>query len=412
MIRSGALTEDIIKKIVNSFVDSSINNFELRMNNEAITNNPEDQKEIDREKERLKKALSSKKRRNSYTLLNNCIINEFRKDLALRNGKEQDYIIEYVDKCIDKLGLDVDKSSPEYNRLCNEMLKGTIKILTVINEHELGNYDTDYDKELSSKKKFINFKELIELYEKDKNDSWSDPSRLKSTHRQLLHIIGEVPIDKINREVTINLIQALKTYPKKLSQKDMLIPWIELSKLKKDKLSDSSQHYIKTAFATLIKYAKDNDLGIKGNPAKGIADKKPKNTNACKPYSTEELQSLIDVLKDVDRDKAPEMFWIPLLLLYTGARSNEICMLRCEDIELCGDIWVIKFLNRPEHFQRTKNHEDRQAPIHDAIINLGFIDYVVNQKSTGNERLFQNLKLYRDKWNTQLSQLAKTCNIL
>jgi integrase len=102
----------------------------------------------------------------------------------------------------------------------------------------------------------------------------------------------------------------------------------------------------------------------------------------------------------VDKFRNPEMFWIPLLLLYTGARSNEVCMLRTADIQFVADgVSVIKFRNRSEYQQRTKNKKDRQSPIHSQLIKLGFLEYVAGQTKMGHDRLFDNLVLYNGKWN-------------
>ncbi len=179
----------------------------------------------------------------------------------------------------------------------------------------------------------------------------------------------------------------------------MAKPWKELALKNKKRLSERTQHYIKTAFSTLIKYAKEQDLGVRGNPAQGTAGEKPVNSEAHTPYTTNELQQLIYVLSTVNKFNTPELFWIPLLLLFTGARSNEICMLRCCDIVQMEEIWVINFKNSPEYHQGTKNGKNRTIPLHQKLIELGFLEYISSQKSYGNDRVFSKLRLDRGKWN-------------
>ena len=89
-----------------------------------------------------------------------------------------------------------------------------------------------------------------------------------------------------------------------------------------------------------------------------------------KAYTQEELQKLVNILALVDREKKPEYFWIPLLLLFSGSRSNEICMLRCDDVELRGNIWMLCFWRRVEFNQRTKNKKEKQAPIHNTLVSI------------------------------------------
>lgn len=399
MIRSGVLTEEMIQKIVSHYKNMWITRYDKWRDNEIIFSDPAEQNRSEKENRLFNAIIRKDEEYESMLSLYDQDIKEDRTKLGRRKGHEDQNIVECIDVVLEKLELQVDKDSNEYKTLCNKLLQARIEAGTVIREHLAGNYDTDYDIQQKSKKNVLTFKQLIDLYEKDQGAKWADSSRIKAAHRQLFHIIGNKRLDEIDKFVTVQLVEALQQYPKKINQKEMERPWKELSAIKPDRLSESSQHFIKTAFATIIKYAKENDLGIKGNPAKGIAEKKPVNKNAHKPHTPEELQRLICALNEVDRKNEPEMFWIPLLLLYTGARSNEICMLRCEDIEKKEDIWIFNFRNRPEYYQRTKNHEDRQTPIHNHIIQLGFIDYLTNQHNAGIERLFQNLKFYRDKWN-------------
>jgi integrase len=316
-------------------------------------------------------------------------------------GKKYPFISDIADAYLERHNIKIDTSSVEYTKLCNEILKTNIRLDSIITEHLAGNYETEYDKEIRSRRKSKTFRELIELYEKDKKEKWTDKYRLPSIHRQLLHIIGDIALDEIDRATSINLREALKEYPLKLTAAEMKIPWQELSRTRPGRLADKTQKMILTQYNSLVEYAKENDLGVKGSPAKRIADniKTMIKKKDRKPYTPEELQRLINILALVDRDNDPEFFWIPLLLLFSGSRSNEICMLRCDDVELRGDIWMLCFRNRKEHKQRTKNGKDRQAPIHNALIKLGFLDFVKKQREVGHDRIFSNLVLIRDKWN-------------
>jgi len=74
-------------------------------------------------------------------------------------------------------------------------------------------------------------------------------------------------------------------------------------------------------------------------------------------------------------------------------------MLRTEDVEQRGGSWFFCFRNRPEHGQRTKSKKDRQTPVHQDLVDLGFLKYLEVRKATVQDRLFGNLVFYRDKWN-------------
>jgi len=186
-----------------------------------------------------------------------------------------------------------------------------------------------------------------------------------------------------------------------LTNSDFVTPWRLLSQRKKTRLGERTQNGTVSELITLFNYANDNHLGIKGNPAKNLLKKK----EDCTPvkvreyYTVDELTRMVQALAKVDRVKKPATFWIPLLVLYTGARSNEICMLRCDDVVQEGENWFIHFRNLPAYHQRTKNGEDRRAPLHDHLLQTGFLEYLACQREAGKDRLFSNLKLNRGKWN-------------
>lgn len=399
IMRSGVLTDEEINRVAKEYIEYNVENYERLRNNELQFESPEIAADAEKNNEQYFARLEDNNRLKATLKLHEAVINKMRMDLARKKGAENKEITYFVDNYLAANNIKLNANSPEYIKFCNAILAADIRINNIVKEHTVGNYETDYDIEQRNKPKYITLKELIELYEKDKGENWKAGDRTKTAHRQILHILGNISINNINRQLALYLSDSLKIYPKKLSQSDLATPWQELSEKNQNRLSPRSQHYIKTAFSTLIKYAKIQDLGIKGNPAEGIAGVKPVNEDAHTPYTTIELQNLIHALAGVNKAHKPEMFWIPLLLLFTGARSNEICMLRCCDIEQVEDIWIINFRNRREFNQSTKNNKDRTTPIHNMLIKLGFLDYVIQQREYNYDRLFSNLELTNGKWN-------------
>lgn len=401
LIRSNTLPDDLLKKITDSYLDFTITMFDRQRNREKLFDEDAIQRRFESDNEFLQEVIESDRGFDLYIEMQEYEIAMNKKLLGRRKAEELPRIARIADLFLKNLGIELDKPSPAYSKLCNALLQAHVKSETVQLEHIKGNYDTDFDVDRRNRKYSKTLKELIDLYEKDKMETWADPGRIRSMHRQILHILGDIHLDAIERETSLTLRDALKEYPRSLKQKDMSTPWRELSRVRKGRLSDGSQHGILTQYCTLIKYAKKHDLGIKGSPAEGIAGNKDdiQRVKVRHPYTEAELTRLLATLAQVDRDAEPEFFWLPLLFLYTGARSNEVCMLRCDDIEQRDGMWFICFRNRPEYFQRTKKSKDRQAPIHGDLVRLGFLKYVEAQKANGKDRLFDNLVLYRDKWN-------------
>ncbi|MEZ8088125.1 tyrosine-type recombinase/integrase [Vibrio sp. 1S139] len=139
------------------------------------------------------------------------------------------------------------------------------------------------------------------------------------------------------------------------------------------------------------------------NPFKGMRFKKTrKDSEAKNAYSHAELQKLFSTeIHTQKKYKHPHYYWLPLLGLYTGARLNELCQLYREDIFKQDDTWVIRIDDKLTG-QRLKNNSSRRLiPIHDKLLQLGFIDYI---SSVQHERIFPALKQERDGFATAASK--------
>jgi len=291
-------------------------------------------------------------------------------------------------------GVNIASYSPEFKSLCRAVALANKEIYdTVIQRNDTG--DSDYDRQERSKPKSKTLKELIEEFHAEKERGWADPASTKAIHKRILHMFGNIRLDEIDRKMCVAFRDDLKQYP--LKNSDYETPWRDLAKMKKSRMSERTQNGTVSELITLFTHANNNALGIRGNPAMGLLLSKNDCTpvKVREPYSVDELNRMLLVLAKVDKSKKPETFWIPLLLLYTGARANEICMLRCDDVAL----GFIHFRNRAEHGQKTKNKKDRQAPIHSHLLKMGFAEYCDSQRLVGQDRLFSNLRIQRGKWN-------------
>lgn len=89
-------------------------------------------------------------------------------------------------------------------------------------------------------------------------------------------------------------------------------------------------------------------------------------------------------------------FWLPHVGLFTGARANELCQLnpQCDiRIDKESGIWFFDITSASEGHQEitkvVKNRVSRRrVPIHQTLIELGFLDYVAQLKSAGEKLLF------------------------
>lgn len=81
--------------------------------------------------------------------------------------------------------------------------------------------------------------------------------------------------------------------------------------------------------------------------------------------------------------------------------TNELCQLYRQDIFKKEGVWVIRIDDKFEG-QRLKNNSSRRlVPIHNKLLELGFIEYI---SSVQHERIFPALKQERDGYGTAASK--------
>lgn len=114
------------------------------------------------------------------------------------------------------------------------------------------------------------------------------------------------------------------------------------------------------------------------NPAEGMKLKqKGKSCNARKAFSDEQIKKIFSspqINPDLAMDRNDAKRWLPLIMLYTGARPEEVTQLRVGDIRqiafgagTSATTWVFDFTN----IERAKNEASRRiVPVHPKLWDL------------------------------------------
>lgn len=84
------------------------------------------------------------------------------------------------------------------------------------------------------------------------------------------------------------------------------------------------------------------------------------------------------------------LFFVLLLVWYTGARREEICKLQIDDVFQDESVPYLFFRNTSTGRLKNKNSK-RKLPIHSELIRLGFLSYVEAMRSAGETLLFPEL---------------------
>lgn len=139
------------------------------------------------------------------------------------------------------------------------------------------------------------------------------------------------------------------------------------------------------------------------SPLRGVVKLEKSSHEERDPYSEDELQQLFhsDTYQR-GTHKFASFFWVPLIGLLSGARENEICQLELSDIRVEDSLglWVFS-INQEDSAQTKKSvkkaHHKRLVPIHQILIDLGFLEFCDLQRALGERRLFPELPYKKGK---------------
>ncbi len=313
-------------------------------------------------------------------------------------------------------------STDNFDLLCEFLLKAELEISSVIMDRMQGNLDNSHDRvieRLSTPQvnkpsfKSIRLTELWEEYCKEKIDTgrWRSGTliRYRAAFNTVIDIIGNKQLTDIDRTLARALKTSLESYPNKKEDKLAFKGKPFNPKMAQHKefepLSISSINYVTGLMSGMFKHAiTENIGGITYNPFVQLQLKDRVDESLERAaYTTEDIKGLYLGLTKVVQGH-PEKFWVPLIGLYTGARLEEVCQLKPEDIEEQDGIFYFSINHKPEARQTTKTERSRTCPVHADLIGLGFIQYVNKQKKAKSDRLFSRLtyNVKKERWNLKV----------
>jgi integrase len=153
-----------------------------------------------------------------------------------------------------------------------------------------------------------------------------------------------------------------------MEYKDYLLEEGRSHKSNKDYLAAVSQFF---KWCKLMRYTS-------ANPFDEVKLSKPSNQAghdlARQRWQPEQLKHVLQSQDFIY--KHPDFKWITLLMLYHGLRPSEACQLRSNDITVIDSINVILVTNEGMSQQLKTAQSKRTVPLHQKLIELGFIDFV------------------------------------
>jgi len=244
-----------------------------------------------------------------------------------------------------------------------------------------------------------------------------------ATLEVLVDILGDIQLSTINRNVMEKAWSDLRMLPPNWAKapqfrgksigeivkmqadaqrlyveaRDKLKTVEERAKLEQSKfvrfLAYKTLEWYESVWSGLFEYAISNEYTLTRNHARGLKKGLEKNSVPKLPFTREQLQAIFEGPNFQNRTgDDPAKYWVPIMLLYTGARLNEVCQLLTDDIINVDGISCVRIDEDEATRQRLKNQASRRiVPIHSKLMELGFLDYVDARKKRGEQKLFPSL---------------------
>jgi integrase len=227
----------------------------------------------------------------------------------------------------------------------------------------------------------------------------------EATFKQLLEVIGDIPITAVTKSVVRDYRQTLLSYPAnryKGKRKEKTLEQL----LEEGCVSISLETVrnimgrVSSFFNWLVKQGYRED-----NPFSGVAPRRAHSARSERsPFNDDDLKLLFGTAIYKDKIYAHDwQYWLPLLGLYTGARLEELCQLKGQDFKVVDGCHYIDIHGEGDTQNRVKTPSSiRKIPVHSELINLGLLD-VVNKRSRGCflfdlKRINTNLGHLPSKW--------------
>lgn len=227
----------------------------------------------------------------------------------------------------------------------------------------------------------------------------------------------QLPISEINRRHIREFVELLSTAPQRIAQRFpglSLVQAVEANQLRTKPFPTISPNTVRDHYFAVLRalfgYACGELDILPADPTERVrvrgAAKRSRRSTLFEMHELNALfaQPLFVGCQSAARTLVPgafkvddHQFWTPLLMLFSGIRPSEIAQLAVSDVRLNISHPNISILTeydeadpgeRPYVLAFKTENARRDVPLHPALLELGFAEYVNNHRRQGHERLF------------------------
>ena len=225
--------------------------------------------------------------------------------------------------------------------------------------------------------------EVVRIYSEGKRAAkdWSERSagHYEEIFATVVDLMGDPEVGTVSKEDMRRLGLSLTRYPKNAKKVlPGLSPSDALRRAEADesiaKLSPRSVNTYQQAVRSLFKWAHQHDI-VEADPSAVLMDIKIRGTTRDErlPFSDDDLRAYFKVL-EADRKTQPWIYWVPLIMAYTGCRLGEAAQLRKPDLRQETGVWVIDINDNFPGKQLKNDYSRRLVPIHPRLIEEGLLE--------------------------------------
>ena len=251
----------------------------------------------------------------------------------------------------------------------------------------------------------------IDKFISEKYKLTSKSEMMMRTHiEMLIEEFGDISLGKLDRGMCVKFKDDIRKLPRNRSKIQQyrnldFHEQVSLNVDEKDRISTTTVNNILGYVSSFMKWSRINGF-VEVNFFEGMKLKKQiRQRDERDRFTEKEIKKIFQKhnyieFTEVENHKYSN-YWTPLISVFSGMRLNEICSLYLDNIiqdKVNGrkKIWCFNILeepDRPDKHLKTLSSK-RVVPIHDTLIDLGFIEFVelLKQRHTNRQRLFQELK--------------------
>lgn len=275
------------------------------------------------------------------------------------------------------------------------------------------NQEVHTDQKVSSLSKLqsTRISEGINKFISEKFKLTSKSEMMMRTHLEMLiEEFGDISLGKLDRGMCVKFKDDIRKLPRNRSKIQQyrnldFHEQVSLNVDEKDRISTTTVNNILGYVSSFMKWSRINGF-VEVNFFEGMKLKKQvRQRDERDRFTEKELKKIFQKhnyieFTEVENHKYSN-YWSPLISVFSGMRLNEICSLYLgniiqENVNGRKKIWCFNILeepDRPDKHLKTLSSK-RVVPIHDTLIDLGFIEFVelLKKRHTYRQRLFQELK--------------------